>query len=90
MPESCSCTACSGGGRVVCPQCKGSGVNATDKAAELFGNERGLVKQNNGNQDLQWFFVQDCPCWLCRGGAAISCPDCGGSGLSGLADYVTD
>ncbi|KAL4447999.1 hypothetical protein ABPG75_005218 [Micractinium tetrahymenae] len=90
MPTGCQCTACSGEGLVACPQCGGSGVNATDKAAELFHSEQGIVKQNNGFEDVQWFFRQDLPCWLCRGKETIACPDCGGSGLNGLSGYVAD
>lgn len=45
MPAGCQCGACSGEGLVACPQCGGSGVNATDKAAELFQSEQGVVKQ---------------------------------------------
>ncbi|KAL4444971.1 hypothetical protein ABPG77_004021 [Micractinium sp. CCAP 211/92] len=90
MPVGCQCVACSGEGLVACPQCGGSGVNATDKAAELFNSEQGVVKQNNGLEDVQWFFRQDLPCWLCRGKQTIACPDCGGSGMKGLSGYVAD
>lgn len=45
MPVGCQCVACSGEGLVACPQCGGSGMNATDKAAELFNSEQGVVKQ---------------------------------------------
>ena len=39
---------------------------------------------------LQWFFKANCPCWLCRGKTTIGCPDCGGSGMTGMADFVAD
>lgn len=43
FPESAICKGCGGGGQVGCWQCDGTGMNAEDKAEELFQSERGLV-----------------------------------------------
>lgn len=43
LPESAICTHCGGGGQVGCWQCEGTGMNAADKAEELFQSERGVI-----------------------------------------------
>lgn len=56
MPESCTCQRCGGSGTATCHQCGGTGTNSSDKAAELFQNERNEIIQR-GIADNRWFFV---------------------------------
>ena len=88
MPTASSCHHCDGIGSCVCHQCHGTGLNATNKSEELFTSE-GEIIVRNGLVDVQWMFVQDCPCWLCRGSTQVACPDCGGSGIRGGTDKYT-
>ncbi|PRW57520.1 chaperone -like [Chlorella sorokiniana] len=90
FPDCCTCEQCGGSGAAPCHQCNGTGVNDGDKAAELFQNERNEIIQRNGLADNRWFFQADAPCWLCRGGKTLGCPDCGGSGMRSRSGFVAD
>lgn len=57
MPDSCTCQRCGGSGTAACHQCGGTGTNGSDKAQELFQNERNEIVQRNGLSDNRWFFV---------------------------------
>lgn len=48
------------------------------------------IVQRNGLADNRWFFQPDAPCWLCRGGKTLGCPDCGGSGMRSRSGFVAD
>ena len=88
FPESSSCASCSGQGMRVCHQCGGTGANATDKAAEIFKAEHGMIIQNCGT-DMRVFFQEGWCCWLCKGSQRIGCPDCSGTGIAGGVDHLT-
>ncbi|GAB4824159.1 hypothetical protein N2152v2_011205 [Parachlorella kessleri] len=80
MPERPRCAVCGGKGQCQCRQCQGTGKNQRE-GHEIMRS--GLIVENNGLSSSQWFFRKGGPCWLCRGGKEISCPECKGTGFMG-------
>ena len=91
FPESSTCPTCSGEGIHACNQCNGTGSNRTDPTQEVFGEGDNPIRSVNGVINVQWFFIEKGPCWLCRGHAIVGCSDCAGSGIrGGLERYTGD
>jgi len=87
MPESCKCPRCSGIGTLICHQCGGSGSNAEGKLASKFNSDG--VRILNGVAKVNWFLMDNGPCWLCKGLTTVGCSDCSGTGIKGGVDRYT-
>lgn len=84
MPETSRCASCAGEGMVECHSCAGSGLNPVGLAEEMFDGKPVVV--NNGVVDPRWMFIDNGPCWLCKGTTLIGCKDCGGVGIVGIME----
>jgi hypothetical protein len=79
-----SCTACAGCGSVTCKTCSGTGQNAAGVAERLFDLKAG-VHRRAPDLNINYLFMEEMPCFICKGVGSAPCSSCSGTGIADFA-----
>ena len=85
LPPRSNCSCCGGEGMVDCRSCQGTGLNPEGLADTMFDGEHDVLV-HNGLVDPRWLFMDQGPCWLCKGTLRIACRECAGVGIPDILD----
>lgn len=83
MPYSCK--ECAGSGDVSCHTCSGTGQNAEGLAERMFDLKNG-VHQRAPDINIRYLFMNEMPCFICKGVGTCPCSSCGGTGIADFAN----
>ena len=77
-----TCRHCSGTGMVSCSTCSGTGANQQGVAERLFGSDDHAIKSNAPDLNVHYLFMDEMPCFICKGQTQVPCSQCAGTGIS--------